>query len=189
LLKNPTKTLISAYEHPSTTQVCVVDQEGNAVSFTSSIEYAFGSTLMAGGFFLNNQMTDFSTGPNRIEPGKRPMSSMAPTFVFEEGKLVLNLGSAGGARIIDYVAKSLFGILNFNLDIQEAISFPNFTSLTQMIDLEKDTFLEADTQALQKMGNKVQAIPLTSGTQGIQITPCALIGGVDPRREGLAIGE
>lgn len=188
LLHSPTKTPISAYEHPSTSQICVVDGEGNAVSLTTSIEYSFGSTLMAGGFFLNNQMTDFSTGPNRIEPGKRPMSSMSPTFVFEGDRLVLGVGSAGGARIIDYVAKTLFGVLDFGLNIQEAISFPNFTSLTQKIDIEKNTFLEAEIPVLEKMGNKVEAIPLTSGTQGIQITPSELIGGVDPRREGLAIG-
>ncbi|MCC5832896.1 MAG: gamma-glutamyltransferase [Chlamydiales bacterium] len=189
LLKNPTKTAIRAYEHPSTSQICVVDREGNAVSFTTSIEHAFGSALMAGGFFLNNQMTDFSTGPNRIEPGKRPMSSMSPTFLFDGDQLILSVGSAGGPRIIDYVAKTLFGVIDFGLNIQEAISLPNFTSLTPSIDIEKNTFLESEVSALEAMGNRVISIPLTSGTQGIQITPSALIGGVDPRREGLAIGE
>ncbi len=189
LLNHPKKSLISAYEHPSTTQICVVDKEGNAVSLTTSIEYAFGSTLVAGGFFLNNQMTDFSAGPNRIEAGKRPMSSMAPTFVFDGEQLILSIGSAGGARIIDYVAKALLGVLDFGLNIQEAISFPNVTSLTQTIDIEKGTFLQEDVSALRAMGNSVQEIPLTSGTQGIQITPKGMIGGVDPRREGLAIGD
>jgi len=189
LLKYPTKTPISALEHPSTSQICVVDMEGNAVSLTTSIEYAFGSTLMVGGFFLNNQMTDFSTGPNRVEPGKRPMSSMAPTFVLKGDDLILNVGSAGGARIIDYVAQTLFGVLDFGLNIQEAISFPNYTSISKVIDLEKNTFLEKDVPALERMGNRVQVTHLTSGTQGIQITPSAMIGGVDPRREGLALGD
>lgn len=189
LLNDPTKTPISAFEHPSTSQICVVDKEGNAASLTTSIEYAFGSTLMAGGFFLNNQMTDFSTGPNRIAPGKRPMSSMSPTFVFKDDQLFINVGSSGGARIIDYVAKVLFGVLDFGLNIQEAIAFPNFASIKEAIDVEKDTFLRNDVPALKAMGNIVHVIPLTSGTQGIQITPSRIIGGVDPRREGLALGD
>lgn len=189
VLKNPNKTVISALERPSTSQICVVDKEGNAVSFTTSIEYAFGSSLMVRGFFLNNQMTDFSAGPNRIEPGKRPMSSMSPTFVFKNDRLFLNVGSAGGARIIDYVAKTLFGVLEFDLNIQDAISFPNFTSISENIDLEKGTFLEGEVEALEKRGNQVRVIPLNSGTQGIQINQEDLIGGSDPRREGLAIGN
>lgn len=188
-----------ALELPSTSQICVVDGEGNAVSMTTSIENAFGSTLMVGGFFLNNQLTDFSLVPekegkkaaNRIEPNKRPMSSMSPTLVFKKGSedLVLTVGSAGGARIINYVAKALFGVLDFNMNIQEAIDFPNYTSIYKAIDLERETLLIQDIPALEKMGNTINVQPLTSGTQGIQRTKEALIGGVDPRREGLALGE
>ncbi len=189
LLENPNKTPIAAVEHPSTSQICVIDKEGNAVSLTSSLENAFGSTVMVGGFFLNNQITDFSTGPNRIESGKRPMSSMAPTFIFDGDDLVLNVGSAGGARIIDYVSKTIVGVLDFGMTIQEAISFPNYTSVVDAIDLEEDTFLKKEIPILQKMGNRVRVIHLTSGTQGIQATPFYLIGGVDPRREGVAMGD
>lgn len=177
------------YEHPSTTHLSVIDSEGNAVSFTTSVNNAFGSTLMVRGFFLNNQLNDFSQGSNRIEPGKRPMSSMSPTFVFKKDALTLTLGSAGGGRIIDYVAKVLCGVLDFGLTIQEAISFPNFTSLNEKVDLEKNTFLEDEIQSIQTLGNQIRVIELTSGTQGIQVTKGRLIGGVDPRREGLAIGD
>ena len=184
-------------ELPSTTQICVIDAEGNGLSMTSSIENAFGSTLMAAGFFLNNQLTDFSLIPekegkkaaNRIEPGKRPLSSMSPTLVFKNDTLYLTIGSAGGARIIDYVAKALLGVLKFDLNVQEAISFPNYTSLTGAIDLEKGTFLIQEVPALEKLGNSVTIVPLTSGTQGIQSTPNGLIGGADPRREGRALGK
>ncbi len=188
-LKSPGKAAYAALELPSTSQICVVDKEGNAVSFTTSIEHSFGSSIMVRGFFLNNELTDFSSGPNRIEPGKRPMSAMSPTLIFHGDQLVLNVGSAGGSRIIDYVSKALLGVLDFGLNIQEAIAFPNYTSLSETIDLEKDTFLEEDVQKLEQMGNTVRVIPLTSGSQGIQITSEGLIGGVDPRRDGLAIGD
>ncbi|MCH9627545.1 MAG: Glutathione hydrolase proenzyme [Chlamydiales bacterium] len=189
LLENPNKTPIAAVEHPSTSQICVIDGEGNAVSLTTSLENAFGSTVMAGGFFLNNQVTDFSTGPNRIEPRKRPMSSMAPTFIFDGEDLILVVGSAGGARIIDYVSQAIVGVLDFGMTIQAAISFPNYTSIVDTIDLEEETFLKKQIPALQKMGNRMRVIHLTSGTQGIQQTPFYLIGGVDPRREGVAMGD
>ena len=189
VLKSPTKGAVAAVEHPSTSQICVIDQAGNAVAFTSSIDHMFGSALMVDGFLLNNQMTDFSSGPNRMEVGKRPMSSMAPTLVFEEDRLMLSVGSAGGTRIIDYVVKALLGVLDFGMNIQEAISFPNFVSVSEKIDLEKGTFLEKEVEALEKMGNQVELIPLTSGSQGIEVTSEGLEGGVDPRREGLAIGD
>lgn len=186
-------------EYPSTTHLCVIDQEGNCVSMTSSLENAFGSTLMAAGFFLNNQLTDFSLIPekdgkkaaNRIEPGKRPMSSMSPTLVFKKGsqRPYLMLGSAGGTRIIDYVAKALLGVLDFNLNIQEAISSPNFTSQGGSIDLESQTVLVESAEWLEKLGNTIKITPLTSGTQGIQRTEKGLLGGADPRREGEALGD
>ena len=197
----PPMTLSSELELPSTTQICVIDSIGNCLSMTSSIENAFGSTVMTGGFFLNNQLTDFSLVPekegkraaNRIEPGKRPASSMAPTLVFrtvaEKKQIYLNLGSAGGSRIIDYVAKALCGVLLFDLNIQEAIAFPNFASLSDVIDLEENTFLVQSVAELEAMGAVVKTMPLTSGSQGIQCLDGQLMGGVDPRREGEAKGQ
>ncbi len=197
----PPMIVSSDIELPSTTQICVIDRQGNCVSMTSSIENAFGSTVMAGGFLLNNELTDFSLIPekddkkaaNRIEPGKRPMSSMSPTLVFTKTdrnkQLYLTLGSAGGARIIDYVAKALCGVLIFDLNIQEAISFPNFASLDHPIDLEADTFLTGLAPELEALGNGIRIIPLTSGSQGIQCVDGKFIGGADPRREGEAVGQ
>ena len=197
----PPMIMSSDLELPSTTHISIIDQRGNCVSMTSSIENAFGSKVMAAGFLLNNQLTDFSLIPekegkkaaNRIEPGKRPMSSMSPTLVFKKtdkkNQLYLTLGSAGGARIIDYVAKALCGVLIFDLNIQEAISFPNYASLDHSIDLEAGTFLTGLASELEKLGNVVRIIPLTSGTQGIQNVDGKLIGGADPRREGEAAGQ
>lgn len=194
----PALHLASSLEFPSTTHLCVVDADGNVASMTSSIENAFGSTLFVKGFFLNNQMTDFAfasvyegtKAANRIEPGKRPMSSMSPTLVFDsEGEFVLAAGSAGGSRIVDYVAQTLLGVLTFGLNIQEAIDYPHYTALSAQIDLEKGTFLEQFAPQLETRGNPVNISALTSGTHGIQKKEGKLIGGVDPRREGEAIGE
>lgn len=186
--------LSTAFDLVSTSHICVVDSEGNAVSMTTSIENAFGSTLMTQGFFLNNQLTDFSflpKGANKIKPGKRPMSAMSPTFVFDgkTNNLTLVLGSAGGARIIDYVAQAILGVLSFDLNVQESVDFPHFTSYLDGVELEKDTFLEREANTLRKMGNNVSIIELNSGTQGIQRIGQHLVGGIDPRREGAAIGE
>ncbi|MCB1180477.1 MAG: gamma-glutamyltransferase [Chlamydiia bacterium] len=185
-------------ELPSTTHISIVDQFGNGASMTSSVENAFGSTLMVGGFLLNNQLTDFSSistekgkeVANRMEPGKRPLSSMTPTFVFHQGgeELFLSLGSAGGSRIIEYVAQALFGVLDFGLNIQEALCFPHFASITPIIELEQGTFIVNQKSVLEKMGYEVKVTPLNSGSCGIEVTSHALIGGVDPRREGLASG-
>lgn len=197
----PPMLLATPFEFPSTSQICIVDAEGNAACMTTSIENAFGSTLMAGGFFLNNQLTDFSFIPekdgkkvaNRVEPGKRPLSSMSPTLAIhrETGDLFLLLGSAGGARIIDYVAQSLIGVIDYGLNIQQAIDAPHYTALSETIDLEKGTDLEKEAMRLKEMGSPspVRLMPLTSGTQGIQVIPHGLIGGADPRREGMAIGD
>jgi gamma-glutamyltranspeptidase / glutathione hydrolase len=186
-------------EFPSTTHLCVVDSEGNCACLTSSIEHAFGSGLMAAGFFLNNELTDFSLIPerrgnkaaNRIESHKRPTSSMSPTLVFkkEDGSFFLATGSAGGWRIIDYVAKILFGVLDFQMTIQEAISFPNFASQKSSIDLESNSFLVKEVPLLERLGNSVNLIPLTSGSQGIQLLNGEYIGAADPRREGVAEGK
>jgi gamma-glutamyltranspeptidase/glutathione hydrolase len=183
---------------PSTTHLVVVDDAGNAVSMTASIESAFGSRLMAAGFLLNNELTDFSFRPtaagravaNRVEAGKRPRSSMSPMLVLDErGRLALAVGSPGGSRIIGYVAKALIGALDWNLDIQAAISLPNAVNRNGATDLEADTALAGLAPRLEAMGHEVRVRPLTSGLHGIALAPDGLTGGADPRREGVALGD
>lgn len=185
-------------ELPSTSHLAIVDAEGNAVSMTTTIENGFGSRLMVRGFLLNNELTDFSFQPtsngapvaNRLEPGKRPRSSMSPTLVFNErGELHLAVGSPGGSRIIAYVAKTLLGVLEWNMDIQDAINLPNLNNGFGTLELEEGTHL-ANLQAnLEGMGHKVRVRSLESGIQGIVVTPAGLRGGADPRREGLVLGR
>lgn len=185
-------------EYPSTSHLSIVDRSGNAVAMTSSIEDAFGSRLMVRGFLLNNELTDFAFSPtvegkpvaNRVEPGKRPRSSMAPTMVFDRnGKLVMVVGSAGGSRIINYVAKALIGVLDWKLDSQQALSLPNFGNRNGPTELEKGTQIEQLKPALEAMGHTVQIVEQTSGSHAIVLTNQGLIGGADPRREGAALGD
>ena len=188
----------------STSQVVAVDDEGGAVSMTTTIESAFGSHLMVQGFLLNNEMTDFSFIPeengqkvaNRVEPGKRPRSSMAPTLIFDRqsGEFLATIGSPGGSQIIEYVAKSTIGLLDWNLDAQQAINLPNFGSRNGPTELERGQFSPALIQALKAKGHEVNEIDMTSGTQAIVRTKDAqgktsLTGGADPRREGEALGD
>lgn len=182
------------FEPPSTSQVSIVDQEGNAVSMTCTIEHSFGSGIMVKGFLLNNQMTDFSFTPevdgvktaNRIEPGKRPRSSMCPSFVFDNAtkKLKLVIGSPGGARIIDYVARPILNVIEFKQDVQTAISSGNFVDLGGALELEKDTEVAALKPSLEKLGHQVEIVDLNSGVHAIEVKSDELIGGSDPRREG-----
>jgi gamma-glutamyltranspeptidase/glutathione hydrolase len=185
-------------EVPATTHLSVVDSRGRAVSMTSTIEAQFGSRIMVRGFLLNNQLTDFSLAPqeggrpvaNRVEPGKRPRSSMAPTLVFDpQGQLFMVTGSPGGSLIINYVAKTLIGVIDGKLDIQQAIALPNRGSRNRATEIEKGSALEALVGPLRAMGHEVQAIEMTSGLQGIVRTPDGLVGGADPRREGLVLGD
>ena len=188
----------------STSQVVAVDDLGGAVSMTTTVEAAFGSHLMVQGFMLNNQMTDFSFIPeengqpvaNRVEPGKRPRSSMAPTLVFDRasGELLASVGSPGGSQIIEYVAKSVVGMLDWNLDPQAAVGLPNFGSRNGPTELEKGQFSPALKQALQAQGHEVNEIDMTSGTQAIVRVrdaqgKASWAGGADPRREGEALGD
>lgn len=188
----------------STSQVVAVDDQGGAVSMTTTVEAAFGSHLMVQGFMLNNQMTDFSFIPeengqpvaNRVEPGKRPRSSMAPTLIFDRqsGELVATIGSVGGSQIIEYVAKSVVGMLDWNLDPQAAISLPNFGSRNGPTELEQGQFSPALVQALKDNGHTVNQIDMTSGTQAIVRVrdaqgKASWAGGADPRREGEALGD
>ena len=187
-----------AAELPSTSHVSVVDADGNAVAVTASIESAFGNRQMVRGFLLNNELTDFSWTPeadgkpvaNRVAPRKRPRSSMAPTLVFgPDGRLALVIGSPGGHSIINYVAKALVGVLDWGLDVQDAVSLPNFGSRNGPTDLERGTPLEQLAPALRDMGHTVRVRPETSGLHGIMRTPDGWLGGADPRREGVAVGE
>jgi gamma-glutamyltranspeptidase/glutathione hydrolase len=182
----------------STTHMSVIDNLGNAVSMTSSIENAFGSRMMSGGFLLNNQLTDFSFAPskdgaliaNRAEPNKRPRSSMSPTLVFDgSGNLVMAVGSPGGSRIIGYVVKTLIAVLDWGMDMDAAINAPYFVNRNGSTDLEKGTQLETLKPVLEGMGHKVKLISNSSGLHGILTTPTGLDGGADKRREGVALGD
>ena len=183
-------------EKPSTTHVSIIDAYGNALSLTSSIENAFGSRLMTNGFLLNNQLTDFSFRSsangtpiaNRVEGGKRPRSSMAPTIVLEDGKIVLLIGSPGGSRIIPYVSNTIVAILDWGLDVQEAVSQPHAVNRFGIYEIEEGTSLTGLKKWLQELGYEIKERPLNSGLNVILKKDGKLYGGSDPRREGIAIG-
>ena len=188
----------NSYELPSTTHVSIIDQAGNAVAMTSSIEMAFGSTVMVDGYLLNNQLTDFALSPkkngqlraNRVEANKRPRSSMSPVMVFnQDGRLRLVVGSPGGSRIINYVAQTLIGVLDWQLDIQSAIDLPKITNRNKVTTLEKGTELEKYQSYFESLGHKVFIRDLNSGLHGIELVGGQLVGGADPRREGIVLGE
>ncbi len=187
-----------------TSHISIVDPYGNAIAMTTTIEDAFGARQMVHGFLLNNELTDFSFAPtdasgalvaNRVQPNKRPRSSMAPTLVFDKasGQLVMSGGSPGGALIIHYTAKTLYGVLNWGLLPQQAINLPNFGSLNGPTLLEEKRFAPATVEALKTRGHEVHEMPMTSGLQAIargQAHGMPLwLGGADPRREGVVMGD
>ncbi len=200
---------------PSTSHVSIVDRDGNMVAMTTTIESGFGSLQMVKGFILNNQLTDFSLSPtdaegrpvaNRVEAGKRPRSSMAPSFVFNaNGDVEAVVGSPGGSNIIQYVVKTLVGLVDWKLDIQAAIDLPNFGAQTSATtEVEKGTVLSALQPGLAARGHTVAVVDINSGLQGIVFNgmrgkapaPFAKApgkgrwaGGADPRREGTAKGH
>ena len=186
-------------ELPSTTHFVIVDQWGNAVSMTSSIEMAFGSTLMSGGFLLNNQLTDFSFKAinngriiaNRVQPGKRPRSSMSPFMVFDEhGKLFAAIGSPGGSRIINYVAQSLLLMMNTDMRLQEIVNQPHISNRNGLTELEEGTPAAGLAEALTAKGHQIKIRDLNSGLHGFRRIPKGgWEAGVDNRREGLALGD
>lgn len=187
-----------------TSHISIIDGFGNAIAMTTTIEDQFGSRQMVRGFLLNNELTDFSYAPadaegkpvaNRVQPGKRPRSSMAPTLVFDKasGQLVMSGGSPGGALIIHYTAKTLYGVLNWGMMPQQAINLPNFASLNGPTILEQNRFAPATVDALKARGHEVRETAMTSGLQAIARgqahgTPL-LLGGADPRREGVVKGD
>ncbi|MGK5079725.1 gamma-glutamyltransferase [Janthinobacterium sp. HLX7-2] len=193
----------NALQRPSTSHLVAVDAFGGGLSMTTSVEDAFGARQMVDGFLLNNQLTDFSfdsrdaDGPiaNRVQPGKRPRSAMSPTLVFEKGtqKLVLATGSPGGSSIINYVAKVLVGTMDWGLNVQQAISLPNFGSRNGPTELEKDRAPASQVEALRAMGHEVRVIEQNSGLQGIMRLNAHgkdfWFGGADPRREGMVRGD
>jgi gamma-glutamyltranspeptidase/glutathione hydrolase len=176
----------------------VVDAQGLAVSLTSSIEDAFGARIMVGGFLLNNQLTDFNFQPrdaqgrpsaNRLEPGKRPRSSMAPLIVYDaQGQIMQVLGSPGGALIIHYVAKTLLATLQAGLSPQAAIALPNFATVGGALLLETGAYPELRAE-LAARGVPLQDVALTSGVQVLQRVPRGWLGASDPRREGVVAGD
>ena len=183
-------------ELPSTSHISIVDAAGNVASMTTTIENGFGSRLMASGFLLNNELTDFSFRTqregrpiaNRLEPGKRPRSSMSPTIVMQDGKPVLAVGSPGGSRIIGYVAKTIIAWADWGMDVQAAINLPHAVNRFGTYDLEEGTGAEELGPALAEMGFEVNERGLTSGLHAIEIGE-SLLGGADPRREGIALGD
>ncbi len=190
-----------------TSHISIVDAQGRAVAMTTTIEDVFGARLMSdggsgkpGGFLLNNELTDFSFAPadaegkpiaNRVQPGKRPRSSMSPMLVFDQGdgRLLMSLGSPGGAAIIHFAAKTLLGAFEWGLDAQRAIDLPNFGSFNGPTVLERGRFPAATLDALRARGHTVNEIDMTSGLQAIQRTTGGWHGGADPRREGVVMGD
>ncbi|MGB5864743.1 MAG: gamma-glutamyltransferase [Sulfitobacter sp.] len=183
-------------ELPSTSHISIVDQFGNVASMTTTIENGFGSRLMVGGFLLNNELTDFSFRShtdgvpiaNRVEPGKRPRSSMSPTIVMKDGAPVIVAGSPGGSRIIGYTTQALIAMMDWGMDPQAAAAMPHAVNRFGTYDLEEGTSAEALGEDLGALGYETNARALTSGLHLIAIGD-TLKGGADPRREGIVLGD
>ena len=188
----------AALDLPSTSHLSIVDAEGNAISMTTTIENEFGSRLMVDGFLLNNELTDFSFRPevdgklvaNRVEPGKRPRSTMSPTLVFgPNGRLLLVIGSPGGPEIANYVALTLIAVLDWGMDIQSAVDLPHLGNRNANTEIEAGPGAEALAAALRARGHTVTIRELNSGLHGVMRTKRGLEGGADSRREGVALGD
>ena len=186
----------------STTHFVIVDKQGNIVSMTSTIENGFGSRLMVNGFLLNNELTDFSFTSqnqkgliaNRVEAGKRPRSSMAPTIVFNKGQggvrePFLALGSPGGSRIINYVANSLVRILDWGFPLQQAFDAPHIVNRFGVMDIELGSNAEALNSEFQNMGYQTSVRGLNSGLHGVKFEKAGMVGAADRRREGVVMGR
>ncbi len=164
---------------------------------TSSIEGPFGAHLMVGGFLLNNELTDFSFLPdrggeavaNRVEPGKRPRSSMSPTIVLKDGKPVIAIGSPGGSYIISYVADALVRMIDWKMSISQAVAAPHLIDQHGTFDLEKGTAAEEMAADLEALGYDTKMDAMDSGLTGVTISADGIDGAADPRREGVAAGD
>ena len=181
---------------PGTSHITIVDGYGNILSMTTSIEQAFGSHVMAGGFLLNNQLTDFSFKPeidgapvmNRVEGGKRPRSSMTPVIIFDpSGAPVYALGSAGGSAIIGYVAQRVIGLIDWNMTPAQAMAMPNIIHRGEVLEAEADAPVTKEQMAA--LGHPMEIKDLNSGLTMISLKNGQLTGAADPRREGVAIGN
>ncbi|MDN5926105.1 MAG: gamma-glutamyltransferase [Hyphomicrobiales bacterium] len=185
------------YPEHGTSHFVIIDDEGNIASMTTTVESAFGSRQMVDGFLLNNELTDFTFAPekdgravaNRVEPGKRPRSSMAPTIVMKDGRPVIAIGSPGGSNIISYVAEALIAMIDWKMDVQEAVSLPHFVNRFGVYDLEAGTSAADMAKDLEALGYRTKIGDQNSGLQGIEVTPAGIEGGADPRREGVAVGD
>lgn len=186
-------------EIPSTTHFSITDKWGHVVSMTATVESMFGSRLMVEGFMLNNELTDFSLIPidkdgklvaNRVEGGKRPMSSQTPSIIFDDqNRPVLIIGSPGGSNIINYVTQTIINVLDWNMDVQSAINAPHVLSKNGPALIEQGTDAQALVEPLQALGHEVEVVTLMSGLHGIRLRYPEgggrnLEGGADPRREG-----
>ncbi len=192
------RTAAEQREIPGTTHFVAADGDGNLVSMTSTIEGPFGSQLISGGFFLNNELTDFTFVPeqdgapvaNRVQGGKRPLSSMSPTIVFDKnGMPILALGSAGGKRIIMHVAKTLVGVLDFGLPLDKAIALPNIYFARDAVQIENGTFLADKSDELAAYGRTVLTSNIGSKVNGAQFIDGKWVGFADPRSPGTAFNE
>ena len=185
-------------EVPSTSHFVAVDGEGNVVSYTSTIEGVWGSGLTVDGYFLNNELTDFSFDPtedghvvaNRVEGGKRPRSSMSPTIVYgRDGEVRLAIGAAGGLTIISQVAKALVGVLDWGLTAQEAIALPQIMGVGNRLLVEKGTKLEAMMPAFEALGHNVSTTDFPLKANAVERTGDRWVGAADPRSEGAAVRQ
>ena len=196
----PKTTPAPGGEVPSTTHFAAVDKAGNVASLTSTVEGGFGSSLVAGGMVLNNELTDFSFEPalngapvaNRVQGNKRPRSSMSPTIVYDSrGKPLLAIGAAGGMTIPAQVAKAIIGVLDFGLPVQDAIALPQIYVSDDLVIIEKSDQgapLQAMIPALEKLGHRTASYPLPLKANGLERTATGWRGGADPRSEGTAAG-
>ena len=187
-----------APELPGTSNIAIIDRAGDALAMTTTIENAFGSRLLVRGFLLNNELTDFSFVPeengkpvaNRVRPGKRPRSAMAPTLVFDRrGRIELAVGSAGGPAIINDVAKSVIAVIDGHDDLQAAFDLPNDGNRNRATEIEAGPGAEAMAAALRALGDSIVINDRPSGLTGVLVTPKGLEGAADPRRDGTALGD
>jgi gamma-glutamyltranspeptidase/glutathione hydrolase len=196
----PGRAPAAALEPGGTSHFVIVDAAGNVVSMTTTVESVFGSGRMVGGFFLNNQLTDFAFRPkgpdgtpaaNAVAPGKRPRSAMSPAIVLDrQGRFVVATGSPGGPGIIAYVLKTLVGVLDWKLPVQAAIQLPNLIARGSSWDAEADKFPPGVVEGLAARGARLtEGVGAEgSGLHAIEAVPGGYRGGADPRRDGVARG-